>query len=454
MSGIIQWVKANLLIVISSALILILLPVGYIFSNGWNSSIKEEATQAYNDEKRRLSSASNIEYSLPAVLQGEQSISESRSPNAIVTRFYKEQKAIREVQVADVVNRGTAFNQADHAVPVDGLLPDAGSDSELRKKGFRLGELVAGTPETPSLYTRLLRKLNAGDAPDAEALGASLAQFKKQKQDEYAATSPDGRISQTQSDQLDMDLVKRRLGEYGGRAQSIAFYCPLDAIQAEKPIDGFSHIPAVLPGYDSITSSAVYTWVWDYWVVSDVLSAVSLANTDPSGISLSVPDAPVKHVLSVNVSEFVVADGDADADPDNFGGSSRGGRNSASGSSSNDDDASVVKSYTNRGGADQPSDSYDIRYVDMKIIASSKDLPVFFEALAKTNYMTVIDMEIEQVDVPGSLTKGYYYGDDHVVQANLKIETVWLRSWTKEFMPEAVRTALGIRSDNPDDSDG
>ncbi|MDF1869031.1 MAG: hypothetical protein P1U30_01470 [Phycisphaerales bacterium] len=456
--NIIAWVKANLLIVISSVLILILLPTGWFFSNSWNKSIQEAATEAYNKEKRSLSSASTIEYSLPPVLNGEQDLSESRAPNSIVTSFYKEAKEERQRQVSEVVKRGTGFNKADHVVPVDNLLPDPGSQSNLRKQGTRLSELVAGTPEAPSLYTRLLRKLNAGDAPDPATLAASLSQFKSQQQAAYAATSSDGRVSQEQSDLLDADLIKRRLNEYATQAGSIAFYCPRWAIQTAAPETGYSFIPNGIEaarqngiGYDSITEPLVYTWVWDYWIISDVLKAVAAGNIDASGVALAVPDAPVKHVESIRVQEFKVA---ADNQPnefqqDDFGGG-RGGRGGTFQATTSEEEPFL--SYTGRTS----SNDFDVRYVDMTIVASSKDLPAFFDALGKTNYMTVVDMDLSPVDVTEALTRGYYYGDDHVVRAHLKIETVWLRSWTAEFMPQAVRQALGVSlgSGNPDDVDG
>mgnify|MGYP003638590261 FL=1 len=457
---IIAWVKANLLIVISSALILILLPTGWFFSSSWNKSIQEAATEAYNKEKRSLTTASTIDYSLPPVLKGEEDLSENRAPNSIVTSFYKNAKAERQSQVAEVVERGTSFNKADHIVPVENLLPDAGSQSDLRKQGTRLSELVAGTPEAPSLYARLLRKLNAGDAPDPTTLAASLAQFKSQQQAAYAATSSDGRVSQEQTKALEQDLIKRRLGEYASQAGSIAFYCPTWAIQTPAPEAGYSFVPDGIAsaqqngiGYDSITEPLVYTWVWDYWVISDILKAVATGNIDASGVALSVPDAPVKHVERIRVKQFNVAANNNEID-DDFGSTQggRGGRGTqATSSSSNTAEAPFV-SYTGR----TTTNDYDVRFVDMTIVASSKDLPAFFEALGKTNYMTVVDMDLSPVDVRDALTRGYYYGDDHLVRAELKIETIWLRSWTAKLMPPAVRQALGvtIQSENSEDVDG
>ena len=50
------------------------------------------------------------------------------------------------------------------------------------------------------------------------------------------------------------------------------------------------------------------------------------------------------------------------------------------------------------------------------------------------------------------VAQGYFYGSSTLSQVSLKLETIWLREWTKDFMPEALKTALGIPIDQ--DSSG
>ena len=40
--------------------------------------------------------------------------------------------------------------------------------------------------------------------------------------------------------------------------------------------------------------------------------------------------------------------------------------------------------------------------------------------------------------------RGYFYGGGPVSMLTLQLETVWLREWTADFMPSALRQALGI----------
>jgi len=466
---ILAWIKGHLIVVISGVLIIVLPAVGWYFSSSWNASIKESAESAYRSESGELNRVSSIEYALPAVLEGEQNISESRAPNPEVTEFYAQQRAQREEQVAAVVQRGRAFNEQGHEVPVEGLLPETEDDRELRRLGRILGERIAGTPETPSMYATLLRRLNAGDAPDPRALADRLEQYRQQQARTLEASSPDGNLSEEQQAQIDRELVRRRLSEYAGRAESLGFYCALSAIQSAEPVQGYSHVPADPPSLNSITPSRIYTWVWDWWIISDVLEAVALANTDDAGVSLPVPDAPVKRVEFIGVESIELPEqsGAGQQIPDAFGSgrdSGRGGgrgRDPRGAPSRGADPASAAAAaagggeptYTGRTG-NRAGAPYDIRGVEVVIVASSEDLPRFFDALGRTNYMTVTDLDLQTIDPFEALRQGYFYGDDHVVRAAVRIETVWLRSWTAQYMPTSVKRALGVPIEQPQGNQG
>ena len=194
----------------------------------------------------------------------------------------------------------------------------------------------------------------------------------------------------------------------------------------------------------------MYTWVWDWWVISDVLRAVSLANTDDAGVALAVPDAPVKRVEFVGVDELALA-GPQTADPaaPSTGRSTRGGRGTPQPDPAQAARASGPATFTARSGG-RAGSPYDIRYVDLTIVAASDDLPRFIDALGKTNYMTVVDLDLEHLDPIAALQAGYFYGDDHVVRAAMRIETVWLRAWTADYMPDEVKEPLGVPVDNPE----
>ncbi len=466
MKPVLNWIKKNLVIVISAALILVFLPAGWFFSSGWNKKVRTQAAEAYNSTRGELQRVGSVTYALPAVLAGEESVSQSRAPNSVVTEFFREQSEIRLAQVRDVVERGTAFNQRNHRELVPGLLPAAPSNSVLRRLGLEMAEQIAGTRDAagnvvrPSVYELLLRRLNAGGPPMPEELGAILAEYANREQERYAAGSTDNRLTEAQTQQMAQDLVKRRLQEYAGRAKSLAFYATLESIrgpegagQMQEP--GWSRIPTTPPSQSEITEADAFVWLWDYWIVTDVLEAVALANTDRVTGALPIPEAPVKRIERLRISEVSLPPATGAATDDMGGlspgfGSDRDAMGFDPGGTGTESSAGPGVTHTGR----TTDAAYDLRTVQLQVIASSQDLPRLFDALGRVNYMTVVGVQLEPVDVWAELDEGYFYGDDHVVRAVIDIETIWLRSWTLPLMPERVRLAVGAPVEAPASDSG
>ncbi len=447
MGKVLEFLKGNLVVVVSIVLILAVLPTGYIFSSKWNKKVFDKADAAYKDEKRKLDRAGQISYSLPSVLDGEEELSESRAPNKAVTEFYAGHKEQREEQVEEVVARGTAFNQGDHVQLVPGILPKAKDQRALRALARDMAEAVVGTESKPSVYQRKLQRLNAGSPPDSESLALTLNELMNREEQRYSNSNADGNISIAQSEQLGKDLVARRLGEYIGRSKGLTFYCTTDAFvdgkakgtgrgTADSGLSAYSVVPAVVPPSSTIDESLVFTWLWDFWIISDVLDAVALANTDYQTGAMSIPDSPVKRVEQIRISELELGE----EVEDTSGSSSTRGRGGSTSTATKDD---VYATFTGREMGESNA-AFDIRMIEMVVVASSQDLPKFIDAIGKSNYMTVTDVDLEQVDVWSDLEEGFYYGEDHVVRASISIESVWLRSWMAPMMPDRVKTALGV----------
>jgi hypothetical protein len=443
------FIKGNLIIVISIVLVLALLPVGYVFSSKWNAKVSEKVKGAYDTEKRSLTSSGRVNYALPAVLDGEQDLSESRAPNDAVTAFYEDAKQARIAQVEDVVERGTSFNQGDHVEIVPGLLPAAPNARDRQRLGRSMSEAIVGTPDTPSVYQRKLRRINAGAPPSVPSLATMLDQYKIQLEQEYSSANAQGQVSQDQQEEIKDKLTARRLNEYISRAKSLTYYCsPIAFVNGSATgelttvdRDGHSIVPAQNWPPSQVTETVAYTWLWDFWVISDILDAAAQANMNAASGTMPIPDATVKRIESIRVSALEV---EADeSDQDGFG----GGRPSGG---FGDPEVVEESSFTGREGG-TASSPFDLRQVELSAVVASEDLPKFLDAFSQVNFMTVTDVDLQEVDVWADLQDGYYYGTDHVVRANVKIETVWLRSWMSPIMPDPVKQALGIPVMNPDD---
>ncbi len=445
MKGVLAWVKGHLLIVISVVLILIFLPAGFVGAGMWNGKIKEEAEKAYKDQERQLTAQQRVQYALPAVFEGEEAVEMSRAPNRHVTRFFSEQKEAREQQVAQIVERATEFNRAEHEVLVNGLFPEAPNERRERDLIRTLTRTIAGDDRTVSAYDALVRRLGGGLPPEVEEVAAVMADAETKALERRGVfEGSNDRLEPEEAAEMRDELSAQRIGIYAGHAGDLTFYVVPDLFTGTtagaNQAQAFSPRPVYNPSGPVAPPATAFTWQWDYWVVEDVLRAVARANSGPDGRPVGVPDAPVKRIDSINVSELVLPQGDSSSG--GFG--SRGG-------------GSGQSTYTGRLEAN-PSD-YDVRMVSLDIVASPRLLPMFFDALASTGFMTVTDIDMTALDPWEEIENGYYFGSEPTVRAHLEIETIWLRAWTGPLMPPSVRDALGVvlpetgTDDQPTDSD-
>ena len=91
---------------------------------------------------------------------------------------------------------------------------------------------------------------------------------------------------------------------------------------------------------------------------------------------------------------------------------------------------------------------YDVVNIHINLIVETRAIPDILDAFAKQNFMNVIDLSITPADAFDAIREGYFYGGENVANLELTLDTIWLRSWTKTFMPDVVKASLGIPLDN------
>jgi hypothetical protein len=95
------------------------------------------------------------------------------------------------------------------------------------------------------------------------------------------------------------------------------------------------------------------------------------------------------------------------------------------------------------------NDVYDVRTITCELIVATSGLPAVMDAIARRNFMTVLNASIVPADAFAAARDGFLYGIEPVSTLRLEIESVWFREWTAESMPLELREALGIQSDPP-----
>jgi hypothetical protein len=164
------------------------------------------------------------------------------------------------------------------------------------------------------------------------------------------------------------------------------------------------------------------------WVQQDVLNAIADMNAGKA----SVVDAPVKHLISVQVPVTFVAQTPAQpgapvADPMN-----------------GNPDSPIPKVPTISMTGRVSNALYDVIHFDMIVDVEVAQMAQFVRTLGDKRLITVREMNVTSVDSAGELAKGYYYGTNPVAHLTLRCEALLMRKWTTPLMPPRVKQMLGV----------
>lgn len=438
MKPVLAWLKSNVAIVVLGIVTLAAPIAGFFVSQSLNSSLRASHQGPAEKDYRDMSNAS-VNYVIPG-LPGVPEISESVAPNAQRTSFYAEQRAIRAQELESIVQAGEAFGRGSaDGVILPELLPAPPASSQRLR--FEMAARV--TPESidgeRSVYDELFEEIGAVGPADAQIISDRLESDladRLARQGVQQLTE----LPEEQADAISRTLVERRIAEYQRHARDGVLYAEIESLPSVIPTSGPAEAPSL---------TQCYQWQFDYWVIADVLRGLRAANDRAADDALGILAAPVKRVLSLELAPFEISEAPQQDDP--FGNSGRrGGRDGGRGFG--DDEGPAANTLTGREPGS--TDAFDVRHVDLSLVVASARIPEVFNALASQNFFTVIDTDITEVDIRADMAAGFYYGPDPVVRLDLKVETVWLRSWTTEAMPDSVKQALGIALPQLEDDGG
>jgi hypothetical protein len=421
-----EWVKTHWLIV-TSGVVMVAAPPGMIYASMMmNESLVKSVAAKVDEADKEIGaagSARNVNYSIPAAKSGATGFTFGAAPNQSLIDFFKAKRDEQAAQLAKIAEAAVKFNRGTKAPLVAGLFPQPAADARIIKPNdFQRAYLTDAHPE-------LLKRLKAGPTVDPANLSVDLNQRRVNVIREVTGIErPDANIQlPAEQDQMVRERqAEYRLSVYKRQAQSLSFF-----------IDGPSTLD--LPPYNPDVSApdlrSCWDWQWQYWIREDILSAASRANARRA--DLGVPGSVVKRVVSLRVGPMP----SVNYDPSNPG------------PTSPPPEAAVAPDYreslTGRHFAPGANGYYDVRFANLEVVLAARDIPQFLNALAEQNFMTVIDLDLRRVDVAEDLRQGFYYGPEPVVRATMRIETLWLREWTKDLMPLDYRKELGIPDPPP-----
>lgn len=444
MKPVLAWIKANILIVIFGVLILVIIPTAWFFGSSWGESQRVERAKAANDQLSKLKAAT-VDYKLPQVDPSVAEVALNKAePNPAITEWFKTHKeelakvAAAAYKLAEDFNKGVgpdaaSLGRTEHAPMVQGLFPKGADKDAETEKLNQMEDKLLGKRGNPNPYQAILDRVRAGGPADPVKLAAAVNDLALRESEKVTANKRE--LTPEERTKLTQTLAERRLGEYQNRAREISFYATLASLPQGPNGVQIEHIadPRL------IEPNNFFVYQWDLWVIDDVLTALRVANTGANGQIMMADQGVVKRLESMQISGIpgmgLAAQGQppevSDPNPPPAAADAKPGMIPT--------DPRV--SITGRTGGAWNT-FFDIRTVQMTVVVSSSRLRELVHAIERTNFMSVTDMDLSEVDVWEDLRQGYFYGQEHVVRAKLSIETVWLRSWTEPLMPEKLKLIL------------
>ena len=425
MNVVLRWVKANIFIVVFCAIIIIVPALMWFVAGGMNADVRDEVGKRAGllqdlDRHRR------VQFSIENRVKGNQSNSDTVVLNPAQLDRYRVVSQIIRADAEQIREDAVALNRKDRSPLVPDLFP-APPAFETETLPFKMHR------ELSAAYRRLLDEIQAGSPPSSVEVRENIESAKERLTSQVliGETADEG-------DQawLAGKLADTRLSQYADTARSLRIYASLDALGVPKESD----VPARAEGQGL---NQLFEWQWHYWIVQDVLLALHDANKDSS----SILNAPAKHVLSIDVQSSRTRS--TGAAPGGFGmgapgrGSSSKGSGAAPALAANPSTEVALNfgsSFTGR----YTNPLYDVREVTLDLVVETAKMPQVFDALAQQNFITITDTDIRPVDPFVWLKDGFFYGAEPTSRVTLKLETIWFRQWTAQFMPDELKQALGI----------
>ena len=454
---VVAWCKSNIVLVI-----LIAVCIGAIvglpqLGAGWTQEVEDSLKQrAKNFSKMDTLTKTSV------TPPGSDSTSNVTVNQALVDEYAAVASSLRG-DGEQVVQQATEMNQKNYVVlfteaPTELFPKPDQSEMETLPQQFH--------KQLEADYISLLATAHAGAPISRENLVTYLEDARVRFMENNLSTKHDSRLTKEQRSSLEKHLSKVRMARLRMNAEDMSVY--LDESTLGIPAFDLKVRPTV---------EALFAWQWRYWIIADTIGAVSSMND-----SQSVLTTPIKRVVSIQVAglpgmedEFTEEDakGGRGSNPlgggggggGGIGGSPPGGGGGGGGPSGGGrgplpgGGGSGGSNPGGRGGAQnvanasdsftgrRSGDMFDLIKIRLRCIVDTQRIPAVLDGFATYNFFTVVDLDLWPTDKFDALADGYDYGPASVSELTLQFESVWLRSWTKEFMPDGIKQLLGIKVD-------
>lgn len=454
MKPVLDWVKSNVLVVVLGVVAIGSLVAGWLVSSSFNAAVRTKA----ETRARKLNDLNSIEKgSITLAIPGKEPTTKQLVINEQVIEEYKKLTGGFKEDADKVHELALKRNRQDHQPVMAGVFPMPPAEKKAVIAFGLHKELMAA-------YDGLLKSINAGEPLSNDVVGESLVRRESQFVESTLKKASRDKLDPKELADLKEELTRSRLALYGEHAQKISVYASPSVL--DLPPSPENRKP---PGMGQL-----FDWQWKFWITKDILRAIADASAGPSGSAPgSVLKSPVKRVIAIRIPDgnfgtkepaqgagfggggmgFGGAGGDAPAPPpeaaDPAAASGAATPGATLGPPQIDQTQEAPRDYKGTFTGRTTNPVYDVRNAYVTLVVETSRLPELFDALAKRNFMTVLDVKVRPADAFAAARDGFIYGKAPVSEVDLVIESVWLREWTAPFMPAEVRTALKVNSTAP-----
>jgi hypothetical protein len=460
---IISWCKSNVVFVILIAVCIVAMVGLPMIAQGWTEKVEQALKQrAGNFKKLDKLQATSV------TPPGSTETAKVAVNQDLLDTYIEVTEKLR-VEAEEVIAKSLELNKKNYGVLSTELFPAPPSDQRetLPQQFFRLLE---------SEYRTIMQKLNAGAPITADNLVVYLEDARVHFMETSLSTKHNAELTKEQRSSLEKHLSERRMFKLRTNAKDISIY--------------FDDATLNIPEFDIRTEVSVgtlFTWQWRYWVVADILGAVSSMNDEQTVLTSPIKQVVMLEVLGIpTISEEEKSGGGSGSGRGRGGGgggsagpkpggppsrpmgprgprgpsgggdprgggrpgpgpSPSGGPSGPSGNSQppsrDGQNGSFAQSQTGR----KSGELFDVIQIRIKMIVDTQRIPTILDGFSSYNFYTVIDLDLQPEDKFVALGDGYDYGSASVSEMTLVLESVWLRAWTTEYMPSSVKKAIGIK---------
>jgi len=185
----------------------------------------------------------------------------------------------------------------------------------------------------------------------------------------------------------------------------------------------------------------------EVWVQRSVVDAIARVNDEAAkklteaGKKAWVGVLPIKELVSLQVGQYYLIDGEEAKNTtgvrgDDQGG--RGGRGGRGGSPADKTDRAfppldATKVFTQN----QSTDLYELVQFSVRLVVDSRDIPTVIAGLCQDSFHTPLSVSYESIEPNTSMT-GKIYGDEPVVEMTIDFETVFFSELYLDIMPDKI----------------